>query len=166
VSEYLTHPLDPFFDGNSKILILGSFPSIKSREQGFYYQHPQNRFWRILEALYDLDKGFLNNITSQKAFLKKQHIALWDVLKSCKIKNSDDKTITYAQVNDLSIILDKAPIQKIIITGKKGFEIFQKYQEKKINSYKIEILNLPSTSPANLNFSFESLLKEYVKIKI
>lgn len=97
MSEFLTHPFEPFFDKDSKILILGSFPSIKSRQDGFYYQHPRNHFWPILETLFDVK---LENIAEQQAFLRKKHIALWDVLQSCKIKNSDDKTISYAKAND------------------------------------------------------------------
>lgn len=95
VSEFLTHPFKPFFDKDSKILILGSFPSVKSREDGFYYQHPRNRFWPILETLFDTR---LENITKQQAFLKEKNIAIWDVLQSCKIKNSDDKTISYERL--------------------------------------------------------------------
>lgn len=115
MSEFLTHPFEPFFDKDSKILILGSFPSIKSRQDGFYYQHPRNRFWPILETLFDVK---LENIAEQQAFLRKKHIALWDVLQSCKIKNSDDKTISYAKANDLSPILSQTKIQAIFILDK------------------------------------------------
>ncbi|EMC3799424.1 DNA-deoxyinosine glycosylase, partial [Campylobacter jejuni] len=114
MSEFLTHPFEPFFDKDSKILILGSFPSIKSRQDGFYYQHPRNRFWPILETLFNAK---LENITEQQAFLRKKHIALWDVLQSCKIKNSDDKTISYAKANDLNLILSQTKIQAIFTTG-------------------------------------------------
>lgn len=164
MNDIIIHPLEPFFDKNSKILILGSFPSIKSRISGFYYQHPRNHFWRILEKLYQAKS--LNNINAQKKFLKTHHIALWDVLQSCKIKNSDDKTISFPKMNDLNQILDKAKIEKIAITGKKAFALFKKYQETFVKEAypDIQILNLPSSSPANLNFSFEQLVKKYQAI--
>ncbi|HID0742749.1 TPA: DNA-deoxyinosine glycosylase [Campylobacter jejuni] len=127
MSEFLTHPFEPFFDKDSKILILGSFPSVKSRQDGFYYQHPRNRFWPILETLFDVR---LENITEQQAFLRKKHIALWDVLQSCKIKNSDDKTISYAKANDLSPILSQTKIQAIFTTGQSAYKFFIKFHPR------------------------------------
>lgn len=156
MSEILTHPFKPFFDKNSKILILGSFPSVKSRQDGFYYQHPRNRFWRILENLFNTK---LENITKQQAFLKENKIALWDVLASCKIKNSDDKTISYAKANNLNLILSQAKIQAIFTTGKSAYKFFIKFHPN------LKAFALPSSSPANLNFSFEKLLEEYSQIK-
>ncbi|ECK7552090.1 DNA-deoxyinosine glycosylase [Campylobacter jejuni] len=156
MSEFLTHPFEPFFDKDSKILILGSFPSIKSRQYGFYYQHPRNRFWPILETLFDVK---LENITEQQAFLRKKHIALWDVLQSCKIKNSDDKTISYAKANDLNLILSQTKIQAIFTTGQSAYKFFTKFHSR------LKAIVLPSTSPANLNFSFEQLLQNYEIIK-
>ncbi|ECQ5732965.1 DNA-deoxyinosine glycosylase [Campylobacter jejuni] len=156
MSEFLTHPFEPFFDKDSKILILGSFPSIKSRQDGFYYQHPRNRFWPILETLFDVK---LENIAEQQAFLRKKHIALWDVLQSCKIKNSDDKTISYAKANDLNLILSQTKIQAIFTTGQSAYRFFVKFHPR------LEAIGLPSTSPANLNFSFEQLLQNYEIIK-
>ncbi|EPP1161699.1 DNA-deoxyinosine glycosylase [Campylobacter jejuni] len=156
MSEFLTHPFEPFFDKDSKILILGSFPSIKSRQDGFYYQHPRNRFWPILETLFDVK---LENIAEQQAFLRKKHIALWDVLQSCKIKNSDDKTISYAKANDLNLILSQTKIQAIFTTGQSAYRFFVKFHPR------LEAIALSSTSPANLNFSFEQLLQNYEIIK-
>lgn len=156
MNEILTHPFKPFFDKNSKILILGSFPSVKSRQDGFYYQHPRNRFWWILENLFNTK---LENITKQQAFLKENNIALWDVLASCKIKNSDDKTISYAKANNLNLILSQAKIQAIFTTGKSAFRFFVKFNPH------LKAISLPSSSPANLNFSFERLLQEYSQIK-
>ncbi|MBX1356528.1 DNA-deoxyinosine glycosylase [Campylobacter jejuni] len=156
MSKFLTHPFESFFDKDSKILILGSFPSVKSRQDGFYYQHSRNRFWPILETLFDVK---LENITEQQAFLRKKHIALWDVLQSCKIKNSDDKTISYAKANDLSLILSQAKIQAIFTTGQSAYKFFVKFHPR------LEAIALPSTSPANLNFSFEQLLQNYEIIK-
>lgn len=156
VSEFLTHPFKPFFDKDSKILILGSFPSVKSREDGFCYQHPRNRFWPILETLFDTR---LENITKQQAFLKEKNIAIWDVLQSCKIKNSDDKTISYTKANDLNLILSQAQIQAIFTTGKSAYRFFTKFHPH------LKAIALPSSSPANLNFSFEQLLQSYKIIK-
>ncbi|MBC5857491.1 DNA-deoxyinosine glycosylase [Campylobacter jejuni] len=156
MSEFLAHPFEPLFDKDSKILILGSFPSIKSRQDGFYYQHPRNRFWPILETLFDVK---LENITQQQAFLRKKHIALWDVLQSCKIKNSDDKTISCAKANDLNLILSQAKIQAIFTTGQSAYKFFTKFHPY------LKATALPSTSPANLNFSFKQLLQSYEIIK-
>ncbi|TKX31804.1 DNA-deoxyinosine glycosylase [Campylobacter estrildidarum] len=156
MSEFITHPLKPFFDKNSKILILGSFPSIQSRKDGFYYQHPRNRFWPIFEILFSVK---LSNIKEQKKFLKNQKIALWDILQSCKIKNSDDKTISYAKANDLNIIFNHAKIEHIFTTGQSAYRFFKKFYPD------LDVIALPSTSPANLNFSLDRLLCEYSKIK-
>lgn len=145
MSEFLTHPFEPFFDKDSKILILGSFPSVKSRQDGFYYQHPRNRFWPILETLFDVR---LENITEQQAFLRKKHIALWDVLQSCKIKNSDDKTISYAKANDLSPILSQTKIQAIFTTGQSAYKFFIKFHPR------LEAIALPSTSSCKFKFFF------------
>lgn len=170
----MKHPFKPFFDKNSKILILGSFPSIKSREIGFYYQNKSNRFWRILEALYNLEKEQLKDIKTQQNFLKKHNIALWDITQSCEIKNSSDSTIKNAKINDLSLILNEAKIEKIAINGKKALELFQKssfYQKHSLKEgilhYKqseIKILALPSSSSANAKFKLDTLIKEYEKL--
>ena len=156
MSKFLTHPFEPFFDKNSKILILGSFPSIKSRQDGFYYQHPRNRFWPILETLFNAN---LKSITKQQLFLKEKNIALWDVLASCKIKNSDDKTISYAKANDLNLIFHQAKIEAIFTTGQSAYKFFQKFHPH------LKAIALPSTSPANLSFSFEKLLQNYAILK-
>ncbi|AJC89994.1 G:T/U mismatch-specific DNA glycosylase [Campylobacter subantarcticus LMG 24377] len=154
--QILTHPFEPFFDENAKILILGSFPSIKSRQENFYYQHNKNRFWRIFEILYDCE---LKTIADQKAFLKTHHIALWDVIASCKIKNSDDKTISYAKANDINIILKKAKIEKICVLGKIASKYFAKFYPDK------DFLELPSSSPANMSYTLEKLVEQYRIIK-
>lgn len=154
--QILTHPFEPFFDENSKILILGSFPSIKSREENFYYQHNKNRFWRIFEILYDCG---LKTIADQKAFLKTHHIALWDVIASCKIKNSDDKTISYAKANDINVILNKAKIEKICVLGKIASKYFVKFYPD------VKFFELPSSSPANMSYSLEDLVQKYSIIK-
>lgn len=154
--QFLTHPFEPFFDENSKILILGSFPSIKSREENFYYQHSKNRFWKIFELLFDCK---LQTIYDQKLFLKIHHIALWDVIASCKIKNSDDKTISYAKANDINVILNKAKIEKIFVLGKIASKYFVKFYPD------IKFFELPSSSPANMSYSLEDLVQKYSIIK-
>ena len=146
------HELEPVFDSHSKVLILGSLPSVKSREEGFYYMHPQNRFWKILEIIFD------EKIDNKKEFCLKNYIALWDTISSCEIKGSSDKSITQVRVNDLAIILNQADIKAIITTGKKAHEIYQKYLYP---IYKIEDINLPSTSSANALYSLERLAREY-----
>ncbi|MDX2322700.1 DNA-deoxyinosine glycosylase [Campylobacter hepaticus] len=156
MNDFLNHPFKPFFNKDSKILILGSFPSIKSRQDGFYYQHPRNRFWSLLESLFHVK---LDNITKQKQFLKEKNIALWDVLASCKIKKSDDKTISYAKANDLNLILKQAKIKAIFTTGQSAYKFFQKFHPH------LQATSLPSSSPANLNFSFERLLENYKILK-
>ncbi|TXE88080.1 DNA-deoxyinosine glycosylase [Campylobacter volucris] len=154
--QFLTHPFEPFFDENSKILILGSFPSVKSREENFYYQHSKNRFWKIFELLFDCK---LQTIHDQKLFLQTYHIALWDVIASCKIKNSDDKTISYAKANDINVILNKAKIEKIFVLGKIASKYFMKFYPD------VKFFELPSSSPANMGYSLEDLVQKYSIIK-
>ena len=132
------HSLDPIYDANSKVLILGSFPSVKSRELKFYYANPQNQFWKIMQEL------FATKIEDKKEFLLNNHIALWDVVKSCEIENSKDTSIKEVDVNDLDIILNKAKIKQIFTVGKKATELYQKYLLEKTG---IKSIYLPSTSP-------------------
>ena len=145
------HTLKPIYDKNSKILILGSMPSIKSKELNFYYMHPQNRFWKILSILFNCN---LNNIEVKTKFLINNNIALFDVLKSCKISNSSDATITD--------ILHNSNIKTIFTTGKKAFELYNRYLFPQTN---IKAIYLPSPSPANCAFSLDKLVDEYKIIK-
>lgn len=149
------HELPPVFDENSKVLILGSLPSVKSREVGFYYMHPQNRFWRVLEEI------FKEKIEDKKEFCLIHHIALWDTCASCEITSSSDSSIKNIVPNDLSLILEKANIVQIFTTGKKAHEIYQKYLYP---VYKKEDICLSSTSPANAKKKLEDLVEEYKKI--
>ena len=149
------HELPPVFDENSKVLILGSLPSVKSRKVGFYYMHPQNRFWRVLEEI------FKEKIEDKKEFCLIHHIALWDTCASCKITSSSDSSIKNIVPNDLSLILEKANIVQIFTTGKKAHEIYQKYLYP---VYKKEDICLSSTSPANAKKKLEDLVEEYKKI--
>ena len=150
------HELEPVYNKESKILILGSIPSVKSRELGFYYMHPSNRFWQVLEGV------FKEKIVDKKAFLNKHHIALWDVIKECEITNSMDNTIKNVQVNDLNSLLAKTKITKIFTTGSKANILYQKYLYPQT---KIKNIALPSTSSANAKMKLEDLIKEYQIIK-
>ena len=153
---YVTHPIPPVYDGNSEILILGSFPSVKSRKAGFFYGHPQNRFWRVLAAVYG---GELPVTTEEKiAFLLKNRIALWDVLAACEIKGSADSSIRSAVPTDLSAILQTAPIRVIFVNGKTAERYYRQYQLPLTGR---EVICLPSTSPANAAKTLDALIREW-----
>ena len=159
--EKIIHTIPPVYDKNSKILILGTMPSPKSRETGFYYGHPQNRFWKLMAAL------FCENISADKKsrteFLLKHNIALWDVLKSCTIKGADDSSIKNEEANDLGLILRESAVTAIFTTGIKAYKLYNKYCYPET---KIKAVALPSTSPANCRFyTFDSLLEKYSVIK-
>ena len=155
------HTVEPIYDNNSKVLILGSMPSIKSREIGFYYSHPQNRFWKTLSSVYKEYIG--NTIEERKNFLLRHHIALFDVLKSCDISSSSDSSIKNPVPNDLSLILLNSNIKAIFTTGKKAHQLYKKY------CYPITLIEdicLPSTSPANCPKGIEDkLIESYSNIK-
>ena len=153
------HPIEPVYDKYSKILILGSFPSVKSREEGFFYGHSQNRFWRVLSAVCKADTPV--TIQEKKQFLLDNHIAVWDVIKSCDIVGSSDSSIKNVVPNDLNIILGSADIKQIYVNGKKAEELYKKYIEPKI---KREAICLPSTSPANAMWKLERLVEEWGRL--
>ena len=158
--ERIEHPIAPVYNKNSKILILGSFPSVKSREQGFFYGHPQNRFWKVVAAVYDCAVPV--TIEEKRAFLLEHGIAVWDVIQSCEIVGSSDSSIKDAVANDLRVILDAADIRQIFVNGKKAEELYKKYIAPQIGR---DAVCLPSTSPANAAWSVERLTKEWKKIK-
>ena len=151
----INHPLKLIYNQDSKILILGSFPSVKSRENNFYYAHPQNQFWKILSDLFN------ENITDKKEFLLKNNIALFDVIKSCEIEGSADQTIKNVKVNDIKKIVDNSNIKYIFTTGRKATNLYNKYIEKTTN---IKTIYLPSTSPLFSKMKYEEKLEEYKKI--
>lgn len=157
----INNPFEPFYNYESEILILGTMPSVKSRECGFYYMHPQNRFWKILSIIYNEEIG--NSIESKKSFLLKHKIALWDVLASCEIKGSDDSSIKKVQVNDIKSLLDKTNIIKIFTTGKKANDLYQKYVEP---ITKIKTTCLYSPSPANCKYTLKEIVENYQVINI
>lgn len=152
IMNTVIHPIPPVFDRNSKILILGSFPSVKSREGHFFYHHPQNRFWKTLAGV--LDVPVPDTIAEKKAFLLSHRIALWDVIASCSIEGSSDSSIRDVVPNDLSVILSTANIRAIFCNGKTSWNYYRKYQEAVTG---IPAVSLPSTSPANAAWSLEKL---------
>ncbi len=150
--QHVEHTFDPIFDGNSEILILGSFPSVKSREGQFYYQHPQNRFWKILSRLTREELPI--TIQQKKQMLLKHRIAIWDVIASCDIIGSSDSSIKNVVPANIDFILEKAPIQKIYVNGGTAYKLYKKYCQERT---KREAIQLPSSSPANAAWSFERL---------
>ena len=154
------HPIAPIYDKHSTILILGSFPSVKSREEGFFYGHKQNRFWKVVSRVFEEEEP--KTIEEKKALLLRNHIAVWDVIAGCDIEGSSDSTIKNVQPNDLSVILDNAQIKAIYVNGKTAEKYYKKYIEKSINR---KAVCLPSTSPANAAWSIEKLLDTWRCIK-
>lgn len=146
------HPIAPLFDCSSSVLILGSFPSVKSREQAFFYGHPQNRFWKLIACLFDAP--FPESIEERKQLILKSHLALWDVIASCEIEGSCDSSIRNVVPNDLGVILAHAPVGRIYLNGRTAEKYYRKYTQHLIQR---EAVVLPSTSPANAAWSFERL---------
>ena len=147
------HNIKPVSDRDSKILILGSFPSVKSREQVFFYAHPQNRFWKILAALFKEEVP--ENVEDKKEFLHRNHIALWDVIESCEITGSSDSSIRVLKINDVSKILKDSKIERIFVNGKTAEKYYKKYLEEELNE---KAIGLPSSSPANAAYSLDKLI--------
>ena len=158
--KHIIHPIPPFYDSTSKVLILGSFPSVKTRESGFFYGHPQNRFWPLVTTLFKEEK-VPATIEEKAALLKRNHIALWDSIHECDIIGSSDSSIKNAVPNDISLILAAADIRRIFTNGKKSHEIYMKYCYPKTGR---EDICLPSTSPANAAFSLDSLIQAWREI--
>lgn len=156
-AQRVMHELEPVYDRNSKILILGTMPSPKSREFGFYYSHPQNRLWKVIPALFG--ESVPESPDEKKRFLIGHNIAMWDVLSSCIIKGADDSSIMNPVPNDINRILDAAEIKAVFTTGKKATEL---YRRLCLPATGITSVYLPSTSPANCrNYTLESLTESY-----
>ncbi len=155
-AQLIEHSIDPIFDARSRLLMLGTMPSPKSREQGFFYGHPQNRFWKVLAAVFSAPVP--KSIPEKRAFLLEHRIALWDVLASCQIEGASDASIRDPKPNDLSHILDKAPIEQIFCTGAKAAQLYRKLCEPTTG---IPCLQLPSTSPANAAMRLDDLIEVY-----
>ncbi|MCR5321931.1 MAG: DNA-deoxyinosine glycosylase [Lachnospiraceae bacterium] len=190
----IVHPIPPVFDKDSRILILGSFPSVKSRESMFFYGHPQNRFWKVVANVFHDDVPV--TIPEKKAFLLRNHIAVWDVIHSCDIEGSSDSSIKNVTPNDLSVILEKADIRAIFTNGKTSDKYYRKYimPNMEINGKTVQPTNranetslsptntaneasllptsianaicLPSTSPANAAWSMEKLIQAWSVIVV
>ena len=169
----VVHPIPPVYRADSRILILGSFPSVKSRETGFFYGHPQNRFWKVTAAVCGEEvpqnrfwkvtaavcgEEVPQTVEEKKAFLLRNHIAVWDVIASCVITGSSDASIRDVVPNPLQDILECADIRQIYCNGATAWKYYRKYQEKQLGR---EAVRLPSTSPANAAWSMERLLGEW-----
>lgn len=156
----IDHPFGPLYNKNSRVLILGSFPSVKSREQNFFYGHPQNRFWRVIAEVFDRDVP--QTIEEKKALILENGLALWDSIASCEITGSSDASIRHAKANDISIILGNCNIEKIYCNGRKSHELYNKYI---LPVTEREAICLPSTSPANAQWSLQRLVGAWSVIR-
>ena len=154
--QRIVHPFGPLFGPESRVLILGSFPSVKSREQNFFYGHPQNRFWKVVAALYGQEPP--RTIPEKRELILSHGLALWDSIASCVITGSSDASIRDVRANDLRIILDHAPVQRIYCNGRKSHEMYEKYILPQLGR---EAACLPSTSPANAQWSLEKLIEAW-----
>lgn len=158
-TERVAHTFEPIFDGNSRILILGTFPSVKSRENNFYYGHPQNRFWKLLALL--TKEAVPVTIKEKKELLLKHGIAIWDVICSCEIEGSSDSSIKNVEPNNLDCILEASPIKDIFGNGAKACQLYDRYMKPRICR---EIIKLPSTSPANAAWTLDKLFDEWGRV--
>ena len=156
----IQHPIAPVFDEQSEILILGSFPSVKSRENQFFYGHPQNRFWKVVAAVLGVEVP--ESIEEKRAMLLTGHIALWDVIASCDIDGSSDSSIRNVVPNDLGVILNHAGIRRIYVNGRTAEKYYNRYLRDRVGRAAI---CLPSTSPANAGWSLERLTEAWRTIK-
>lgn len=152
----IVHPFAPVYDEYSEILILGSFPSVKSREEQFFYGHPKNRFWKVLSAVFDFPVP--ESVEDKRSFLLINRIALWDVVSSCEITGSADSSIKNVIPNDISRILGNSDIKRIFLNGKTAEKYYNKYIKEKIS---VEAITLPSTSPANAKWTLEMLIAQW-----
>ena len=152
----IIHPIPPFYRPDSEILILGSFPSVKSREQKFFYGHPQNRFWKVLAEVYS--DSLPDSISDKRAFLERHCIALWDCIGKCSVEGSADSSIRDVVPNDLSVVLNNASIRAIYCNGKTSYNCYSRYIAKTIER---DAVVLPSTSPANAAYPLDRLTEAW-----
>ena len=150
------HEFEPVFDENSRVLILGTFPSVKSREGQFYYHHPQNRFWKVVAAL--AKEPTPTTIPEKKRMLLDHHIAIWDVVQSCQIKGSSDSSIRDVVPADIGRILEESAVKQIYANGTTAYRLYQRYRQDATGR---EAVCLPSTSPANAVWRLEGLIREW-----
>ena len=159
-AERITHPFPPLYDENSETLILGSFPSVKSRENMFFYGHPQNRFWKVISKIYN--EKLPDTIGEKKALILNHRLALWDSIRSCTIVGSSDSSVRDVVPNDISGIISNSKIDRIFCNGALSYKMYMKYI---FPTTEIKALKLPSTSPANAAYSLERLIGEWSVIK-
>jgi len=157
--QHIVHPIPPFFDETSRILILGSFPSVKSRESGFFYGHPRNRFWKLLAEMFG--EPVPKTVEEKADMLRRRHIAAWDSIHSCDIEGSSDSSITNVVPNDFTQILQTADIRAVFTNGKKSHEIYTVYCLPQTGR---PAICLPSTSPANAAWNMDRLLGAWKQI--
>ena len=160
MSTRIIHPIPPFYDKKSRILVLGSFPSVKSRESGFFYGHPQNRFWKLMALLFE-EKKIPSTVKEKATLLSRHHIAAWDSIHACDIEGSSDSSIRNVEPNDFSEILSMADIRQIYTNGRKSHEIYTRYCLPQTGR---EAVCLPSTSPANAAWSLDRLAEAWCVI--
>lgn len=153
---HITHTLSPVFNEHSRVLILGTMPSPKSREKKFYYAHPQNRFWKVISAV--RKEPLPQNDGERVAFLKRNGIALWDTIQECDIIGAADSSIKNVVPTDLSRILSAADIKMIFTTGQTAYKYYCRFQREMAG---IDAICLPSTSPANARKTLDMLIQEY-----
>ena len=156
----IVHPIPPLYCKESETLILGSFPSVKSREAEFFYGHPQNRFWAVVARVFGEEKPL--TVEEKKELIFSNKLALWDVIAQCEIQGSADSTITDVTANDLSVIIENSNVKRIFVNGKTAEKYYKKYTYPKTG---IKAICLPSTSPANAAWSIEKLVEEWKIIK-
>ena len=160
MSESVIHPLPPLFDANSRVLILGTMPSPKSRQNGFYYAHPQNRFWRVLAGVFSCKVP--QTVEQKKKLVLENGLALWDVIAECEITGSADTSIKSVKPNDIAGIIEKTAVSRIFVNGKTAEKYYIRYIEKTVGQ---KAICLPSTSPANAAWSLDRLINAWQIIK-
>ena len=158
--EQVTHNIPPVFNKRSRVLILGSFPSVKSRETEFFYGHPQNRFWKVIAAL--CGAPVPETVAQKKELLLRNGIALWDVIAVCSVDGSADSSIKNAVPNDISSLLSETNIKHIFLNGKTAEKYYNRYIKSAVD---IPALCLPSTSPANAAKNLDALVEDWSIIK-
>lgn len=156
----ILHEIPPVWNRESTILILGSFPSVKSREGAFFYHHPRNRFWKVLAEV--LERPLPETVEEKKKMLLAEHVALWDVVGACTIRGSSDSSIRDVTPNPVWELLEKAPIGKIYANGSTAYRLYQRYTQERTG---MPAVKLPSTSPANAAWSTEQLVREWSVIR-
>ena len=154
--EYVAHEFAPVWNRDSRVLVLGTFPSVKSREQGFYYGHPRNRFWKVTAAL--LKCRVPETEAEKKKMLLEGHIAVWDVIESCEIEGSSDSSIRNVKANDIGGLLEKSAVEAVFANGDKAYQLYCRYCREQAGR---DIVKLPSTSPANAAWQLEDLTRAW-----